>query len=484
MMAKHRLRVGFVGLSLAAYYAEKHQSRQNSIIGLEALAEKWAFDLIASHEAIESDEDAIRVANSLRDEKLDFLLIQNSSISIGGQFLPFVDVAPRLGIWSLPDPSLEGEVQFHSLVAMNEHASILKRYLRNQEIPFKWFYDHVDSPMFQERFGITVRALIGVKNIENARIGWIGGVSPGFHNMMVDPRQLHQRLGLSVGEHEMAELVQRAKGYDNNRVLALEKEIRNAATEVTVSSSEAFNRVTRVYLALKDMTEEFGYDALSVQCWSKIQELYRIVPCMAYSWLGSEDGIAVSCEGDLQGAISMYLLNLLIGKAQSSTLLDMAALDPKTNFMMMFHCGVTPRHFANEEGIRWVDHVTLGRNSADNAYGVAGDHIFAPQEHTSITYVGDDGSSLLVISASIVEYELKGFDGTRGWFNRFELNKETVDVWDLINTLTVRGHEHHFAVGIGDVSNELMEFAAWKKLRLIEKVPYAPYLQLEGVNVR
>jgi hypothetical protein len=28
-----------------------------------------------------------------------------------------------------------------------------------------------------------------------------------------------------------------------------------------------------------------------------------------------------------------------------------------------------------------------------------------------------------------------------------------------------------------------MEFAAWKKLRLIEKVPYANYLQREGVNV-
>ena len=99
-----------------------------------------------------------------------------------------------------------------------------------------------------------------------------------------------------------------------------------------------------------------------------------------------------------------------------------------------------------------------------------------------MTYLGDDGSSVLVIGSSIVEHDLKGFDGTRGWFSRFELNKEPIDMWDLINTLTVRGHEHHFAVGIGDVTDELMEFAAWKRLRLIEKIPYADYLQLEGVN--
>ena len=482
-MAKHKLRVGFVGLSLSSYFGEQNRNRERSIEGLERLAQNWDFELIAIREQLSSEVDSIRAANALRDQNLDFLLIQNSSISIGDQLLPLVDVAPRLGIWSLPDPQLEGEVQLHSLVAMNEHASILKRFLRHKNIPFKWFYDHVGTEMFDRRFGVTVRALTGVKNLENGRLGWIGGVSPGFHNMMVDPRLLHHRLGVHIGEHEMAELVSRAERYSPAAVAAVGAEMRAAATEVTVSSNEAFDRVTRVYLALKDMIDEHDYDVLSVQCWSKIQELYRVVPCMAYSWLGSEDGVAVSCEGDVQGAISMYLLNVLSGVRQSSTLLDMAALDPKSMVMMMFHCGVTPRHFANDDGIRWVDHVTLGRNTPEEPYGVAGDQIFAPQDHTTMTYLGDDGSSVLVIGSSIVEHDLNGFDGTRGWFSRFELNKEPIDMWDLINTLTVRGHEHHFAVGIGDVTDELMEFAAWKRLRLIERVPYADYLQLEGVNV-
>ena len=54
---------------------------------------------------------------------------------------------------------------------------------------------------------------------------------------------------------------------------------------------------------------------------------------------------------------------------------------------------------------------------------------------------------------------------------------------DLMNTLTVRGHEHHYAVGQGDVTSELMEFATWKGMRLIEEVPNVDYLQLEGVNI-
>ena len=53
----------------------------------------------------------------------------------------------------------------------------------------------------------------------------------------------------------------------------------------------------------------------------------------------------------------------------------------------------------------------------------------------------------------------------------------------LINTLTVRGHEHHYAVGQGDVTSELLEFAAWKEMRLIESIPLVDYVQLEGVNI-
>jgi hypothetical protein len=150
--------------------------------------------------------------------------------------------------------------------------------------------------------------------------------------------------------------------------------------------------------------------------------------------------------------------------------------------MLMWHCGVSPRHFANADGIRWVDHVTLGRKGTDGPYGVAGDQVFAAQD-TTVTYVGDDGSSLLVLRSHISERSVKGFDGTRGWFGDFELNQQPISLLDLINTLTVRGHEHHFAVGQGNVTSELLEVAAWKKMRLVERIPYVEYAQFEGINV-
>ena len=476
-MSERRLRVGFAGLSLGSYFAEKLGYRKRSIEGLQQLASDWDFELHAISEALQSEADSQRAAITLRAADLDFLLIQNSSISVGEQLLPLVECAPRLGIWSLPDPALDGEVQLHSLVALQEHTSILKRTLRTRDIPFKWYYDHVDTPIFQRRFGITMRALRGLLRLENARVGWIGGVSPGFYNLEVDPKKIQDRLGATLVEHEMEELVALAERVDEAAVTVQAEVMRAAAAEVTVSNPQTFSRVTRVYLALKQLAAERKYDALAVQCWSRIQELYGIVPCMAYSWLGSDDNLAVSCEGDIQGALSMLLLNELSGEAQSSTLLDLAAFDPNSPAMMMFHCGVTPRHFADEKGIRWVDHVTLGRFSDEPPVGVAGDLVFAPRKDTTFTYLGDGGSQILVARARIVPHETSGFDGTRGWFADFELNKEPVSNWDLFNSLIINGHEHHFAVGIGDVTDELMELAGWKGLRLVERVPYRDYLQ-------
>ena len=481
-MTKHRLRVGYIGTSISSYFAGEYNQRPRAIDGLEKLAAELDFDLIAIHEEMMTEEGSVRATEFLRAEQVDFLLLQTAACSMGEQLLPLVKAAPRLGLWATPDPEQEGEIKLHSVVSMSHFASILKRYLKHEDIPFKWFYGHVETDDFQTRFAVTIRALKAVKNIERSRIGWIGNLSPGFNDMIFDERLLRSRLGIAVLPHELAELVQRAKGYDQEPVNAAIGEIKSAASAITVSENSAFDRVARLYLALRDMAREFEYDALAVQCWPNFQSYYRVAPCMAYSWLGSEDGIAVSCEGDVLGAASMYLLNLLTGRQGSSTLLDMTALDPDTQAMLMWHCGVSPRHFANDDGIKWVDHVTLGRKGDDGPYGVAGDQVFAAQE-TSVSYIGDDGSSLLVIRSDIIEHAKKGFDGTRGWFAEFELNKQKISLMDLINTLTVRGHEHHFAVGQGDVTDELMEFAAWKGMRLIEQIPQANFLQLEGVNV-
>ena len=474
-----KLRVGYVGVAFTTYYAVEHNQYKRAIAGLEKLSQELDFEFVPIRHGLTDMEMTEAAARELREKEVDFLLLQTATCAAGEQILTLSKVAPYLGIWATPDPFSAGDIQLHSFVSMQQFASILMRYVKEQETPHKWFYGNVEEERFQRRFGVTIRVLTALKKMANAKIGSVGGLSPGFYNMTLDERKLHARFGTRVGEHELAEVVEIAKNVDPKAVRSVVGDMAGGATEVLVSD-DRMEKGGRVYLALKELADRNGYDALAVQCWSKFQELYGVAPCMSYGWLGSEDGLAVACEGDVPGAVSMLLLNYLTNKAGSSTLLDLAAIDPDSNTVLMWHCGVSPRHFANDAGIKWVDHTTLGRKS-NISFGVAGDQIFAPQD-TTITYVGDDAERLLVLGSRIIEREEPGFDGTRGWFAQFELNQEKIDMWDLVNTLAVRGQEHHFAVGQGNVTSELLEIAAWRKMKTVDRVPYKDYLQVEGVN--
>ncbi len=477
-----KLKIGYVGVSIPSYFADEYKQSERAMSGLSKLAEELDFDLYAVRKTAMNAEDAEEARRELVANKVDFLMLENAGCSQGQQLIPLSKVCSRMGLWATPEPRLHGDIQIHSLVSMSMYASIMKTYLAQYNIPYKWFYGQPGDDMFERRFRVTVNALKAIKGLSQSRIGWIGGLSPGFYDMIFDERKLEHRFGVRVFTHELMEIVQLAKKYDEAKAGAVVSDMRGGASAVEVSD-EAMNKGGRTYLALKEMAQREGYNALAVECWPKFQAFYGIAPCMAYSWLGSEDGMAVACEGDVLGALSMLMLNFLSPAKGSSTLLDIASLDGTNSSLQLWHCGVSPRHFANSEGIRWIEHPTLGRKApGEPRFGVSGDQVFGAQS-TTVSYVGRDGDTLLSLNSEIVEKpDTPGFAGTRGWFTQFKLNQEPIDLWDLMNTLTVHGQEHHYAVVQGDVSSELLEIAAWLKMDLIKRVPYRDYLQIEGAN--
>ena len=470
---KEVLKIGFVGTAISPYYAEEQKVRKNSEVHLKKILENFDVELISFHKTIFSKDDSVEAENLLKN-KVDFLLIQTSSCSSGEQLYPLCNISSKIGVWAVPDIEKEGGVKLHSLVSTSHYLGIIKKTLSKRKIKTKWFYNYADTDEFKNKFLITVKSLIAQKKLKQSRIGLIGGISPGFDNMIVDNDKIKQNIGTIIDEATILELVDKAKNFKQSIIDEEIKKIKNAATDITVSDDDSFNKVTRVYFALKQMREENNWDSLAVQCWSQFQELYGIAPCMAYGWMGSEDGIAVSCEGDVQGAISMLLLNYISNTEKSSTLLDLATFDRKADAVLMWHCGVSPRHFANEDGIKWVDHSTLGRKT-EKKYGIAGDQVFKAQSSTT-TYLGNNAERLLVLNSEIFNHTNKGYDGTRGWFKETKLNRLNISAENLINTLNIIGHEHHYAVGQGDHSKELLEFAAWNNLKLVDEIPLVDYI--------
>jgi len=126
------------------------------------------------------------------------------------------------------------------------------------------------------------------------------------------------------------------------------------------------NRLAQLEITLMDWAEEnkgaSEYYIFANKCWPAFQTQFGMVPCYVNSRLAAR-GIPVSCETDIYGALSEYILQLVTDLPP--TLLDINNTVPydmydankknlgdykPTDLFMGFHCGNTPIcHLKNGE---------------------------------------------------------------------------------------------------------------------------------------
>ncbi len=467
----HSIKIAYVPAHLPSYFAKEYKVFETSIQHLEQLAHELSFDLVVQDPVVTRTE-AKRAAETLESSEVDFVLLQNSTFVMGDVVLEFAQRSFKLGLWATKEPTKAGPILLNNFVSMNLNASILTRYVR-PTVSFKWFYG--SQQWLKERLAVTVQALRAIKKLSQSKVALVGGIAPTFYNFAFDERKLRTTLGLEVVSHDLSDIFTRSQQVRDDVV----QETIRGLTEATGGRVELSERDLKisasVYLALRDFAREHGYDTLAVSDWPAFQSELKIHPGMAFSWLDEHDGIPVASEGDVLGAATMLMMNEI--NQGESLLLDMNDLDEERNAVLMWHCGGSPLGFANDQGVSWKNHSTLGRKSDQPPMGAVADFVFRPQPIT-ITRLSNDAEQLLILEAEVIESPHEGYDGSRGWVNNFRLNHEPMGLADLVNTVMTEGLEHHFIVGSGHHANALSEVASWLRLQAIKTVPYRPYLQL------
>ena len=70
---------------------------------------------------------------------------------------------------------------------------------------------------------ITLRSLVADKKIKQSKIGLVGGISPGFDNMVVENKKIKQNIGSTIEETTIKELISLAKSFDQSLIDEEEK---------------------------------------------------------------------------------------------------------------------------------------------------------------------------------------------------------------------------------------------------------------------
>lgn len=453
------------------------QYEKHYVPEMKKLAKQLNFDLTCISEIITTPTEAQNVKAEILKGNYDFLLIQVSTFSDGNIIVPLVETGLRIGLWGIPEITSSGPIPNNSFCGINMYGSIIHQYI-DRSASYKWFYGDISDAMFLDRLKITIKALTALKGLNGAKIGLIGGIANGFNDLYYDERQTKKYLGITVDRyHEFADIKDKALRYTPEEIEPIVDSIKAESTCIAPDmKQEGIENTARVYKAFEDIIIQEGYDAIAISCWPRFRKDLGIVVCSVIGRL-LEHGIVAACEGDVDSAISMLLLNNLTGT--QPMLMDMSKLDPETNSVLMWHCGSAPKHFADKQGVLFDGHYKPGsRITCMDDIRVSGvNNMYYEEQPVTIARFTNNYSNMFLLTGNFIAKNDRSFDGSRGWLGNLKLNGQPINVMDLVNTIMVQGFQHHYPIISGHLDEEIREIMAWLHIAPLDAIPYRNYLQ-------
>jgi len=326
-------------------------------------------------------------------------------------------------------------------------------------IPFSTTTLHVESPA-SDLFKDDLKAFAGicnvVKGLRKARLGMVGARPTAFNTVRFSEKILEHK-GITVETVDLSEVIAQARGLDR-AALEVKRELKKIKDYISTEGipKSALEKMAKLSIVLSEWVENNALDAVAVQCWTALEEIYGIVPCTVMSML-SEKLIPSACEADIMGALSMYALDLA-----SQT--PAALTDWNNNYgedenkVITFHCSNFPKSFLEQAKMSYQN-IIASEVGKENAYGTCVGRI-SPGPATFFRLSTDD------INGSIISYVAEGQYTndelvTFGGYGVAEIKR----LQKLLKYVTDTGFEHHVAVThvhVGKILEEaISKYLGW-----------------------
>ncbi|MGQ9625877.1 MAG: hypothetical protein ACUVV0_03115 [Anaerolineae bacterium] len=344
------------------------------------LIESLNIEIVSPLDPIITYEDARQANGKLERIDVDFIIIlilswveaPNVITALGDNFHK-----PIL-LWSHTTWEEGGEILTLGPIP---GAGVVRGALEQWGANFKFIYGQPDSARVREEMAIFARAACARRALSRAKIGLLGYISMGMYPATFDHVSIRRDIGPEIDQLDQYILVKKTEEVEDSAVSELVAKARQE-WEITPAVSEAnLVRAMKMYLALKDIATERGWDALTVKCQYELSINYGFTPCVPLSMIGDE--ITASCEGDVPLIVTQLLMRYLMDKPSAISYGDVH--DPREESILFGACGYAPfclaagkpkvdKHTALYEGllnstIYKEGRVTLARLSADSLAG-------------------------------------------------------------------------------------------------------------------
>lgn len=170
--------------------------------------------------------------------------------------------------------------------------------------------------------------------------GFTGMAPEEKRQIIITARKMGDRMIIRVRDNGRGMSLKQVEEMNSPR---LQDYVANVKQRMDASGmkEEAVERAAAAKLAIQDLMEEKHCAAGAMECWSAVTVLGAPV-CMALGEL-SDEGLPVSCETDVNGAVTMAMLQAVTLGKEACFLADLTIRHPQNdNAELLWHCGPFP----------------------------------------------------------------------------------------------------------------------------------------------
>lgn len=376
-----------------------------------------------------------KIIEKFKREKVDGLFLPHANF---GTEYECARLAKALGVpvllWGPRDerPDENGSRLRDSQCGLFATGKVLRRF----RVPFTYMNNcNLEDPEFERGIKDFLAVCNVVKVMRNTRILQIGPRPFDFWSTMCNEGELLEKFNFQISPIPMPELYAEMRKWkeEKNEVASVVKYCKE--NMVCKIEDEYLENVAALKVAMKNLAEKYGCNAIAIQCWNALQDEINIMPCAANALL-NEEGIPVVCETDIHGAISQLMAEAATMNERRVMFADWTVRHPDNdNGELLQHCGPWPISVAKEKPSICVP-VAFPQNGAVSAEAKHG-------PMSLVRFDGDEGEYSVLLGHA------KGIEGpyTRGTYVWIEVNN-----LKRLEAKIVEGpYIHHVAAIHGDI---------------------------------
>jgi len=159
---------------------------------------------------------------------------------------------------------------------------------------------------------------------------------------------IYRRTGVRVEYRPMQELIERMKSVDESAARREMERWKREATKIVEPSDEEIIKSSKLYVLLRNIVDEEGLSAVSIDClsYSFGNDTTLPTPCLAFTRLRDE-GVSAPCEADVCMMLASMVMQA-IGR-KPSYVSNVSSANSDTSSTVLRHC-VTPLKMFGPDG--------------------------------------------------------------------------------------------------------------------------------------